>query len=52
MCDVRDNDPNDARRGKTVVTDCQRCDCPTGTSARNGQHDYYHGVCLGCGRPG
>lgn len=52
MCDVRDNDPDDATSGQTVVTDCMRCDCPTVTSERRGQHDYYNGSCLGCGRPG
>lgn len=49
MCDVRDNDPNDASRGRTVVTDCLRCDCPTNTSRESGNHSWYHGVCVHCG---
>lgn len=52
MCDVRANDPNDASKGQTVVTDCLRCDCPTGTSTRRGQHNYYNGSCLACGKKG
>lgn len=46
MCDFRDNDPNDASQGRTKVSDCVRCDCNDSSA----QHNYYHGVCLGCGK--
>lgn len=45
-CQWRDNDPNDASKGRTKVVDCHRCDCPSSST----QHNYYHGRCLGCGR--
>lgn len=47
MCQWRDNDPNNPSKGRTLVQNCGRCECPDSGVA----HNYYHGVCLGCGRP-
>jgi hypothetical protein len=45
MCVFRDNDPNDAKKGRTKVSDCGQCSCSTS----NAVHSYYHGECMKCG---
>lgn len=46
MCQWRDNDPNDPRKGRTKVQDCGQCRCGDSTAA----HFFYLGKCQNCGK--
>lgn len=49
-CVMRDNDPNDASKGQTRVSDCNNCNCRD--SSNYGNHNMYNGTCLTCGASG